>query len=177
MKMKILLFSLSISTLLLTGCQNSNITSENEALRQKVTELEQQITELKEASANNDNRDLPNATVQSSDVNTSVPETNGTTSYTLEELTILVEEFVVKVGSATPDVTNSGNLDQFFSLKTEADQIERVLESHENSLESQYRAGTISKEKYRNLDKELDLLEDHLDSAKDRLEIAFGIDD
>ena len=64
-----------------------------------------------------------------------------------------------------------------FSLKKEADQIEHALENHENSLEKQYRAGTISREEYRKIDKEIEKLEDTLDSASDRLEITFGIDD
>ncbi|MBR3602511.1 MAG: hypothetical protein IKL49_09365 [Lachnospiraceae bacterium] len=102
---------------------------------------------------------------------------NNPDTYTLEELSAMVDDFVVSVGSATPDVNNSGNLDQFFSLKREGDQIDHALENHENSLEDQYRAGTISREEYRTLDKNIELLEDTLDSALDRLEIAFGIDD
>lgn len=102
---------------------------------------------------------------------------NNPDTYTLEELSAMVDDFVVSVGSATPDVNNSGNLDQFFSLKRESDQIDHALENHENSLEDQYRAGTISREEYRTLDKDIELLEDTLDSALDRLEIAFGIDD
>lgn len=98
-------------------------------------------------------------------------------AYTLEELSILTDEFVTNVGSATPDVNNSGNLDQFFSLKREGDRVEHALENYENSLEAQYRAGTITREDYRNLDREIEALEDFVDSACDRLEIAFGIDD
>ena len=95
----------------------------------------------------------------------------------MKELSEMVDEFTVSVGSATPDINNSGNLDQFFSLKREADQIDQALENHENSLEDQYRAGTISREEYRKLDKEIEKMEETLDSAKDRLEITFDIDD
>ena len=66
---------------------------------------------------------------------------------------------------------------QFFSLKRAGNQLEHALENYENSLEDQYRAETISREEYRNLDREIEKLEEYVDSAKDRLEITFGIDD
>ena len=89
----------------------------------------------------------------------------------------IVDEFIVSVGSATPDINNSGNLDQFFSLKRESDQIEHALENFENSLEAQYRTSIISRGEYRELDKKVEELEALLDAAFDRLEISFGIDD
>lgn len=166
MKSRILLFTLTLSTLLLTGCQNNNLAAENEALKQQITKLEQQITELEQ-----------NNNTNASNENNPATETFSPITYTMAELSAMVDEFAASVGSVTPDINNSGNLDQFFSLKREADQIEHALENHENSLEDQYRAGTISREEYRKLDREIELLEDTLDSAKDRLEITFGIDD
>ena len=192
MKSRILLLLLTLSTFLLTGCQNNNLAAENEALKQQITKLEQQITELEQNNTNASNENNPAAeTVSQNNANTqntNSSQTNGntqntgnnsssTTTYTMEELSAMVDEFAASVGSATPDVNNSGNLDQFFSLKREADQIEHALENHENYLEDQYRAGTLSREEYRKLDKEIELLEDTLDTAKDRLEITFGIDD
>lgn len=144
MKSRTLLFTATLSTLIFTGCQNNDLSVENQTLKQQISELEQQIT-------------VPN--------------------YTMEELSAMVDEFIVSVGSATPDINNLGNLDRFFSLKRQADQIEHALENHENSLEDQYRASVISREEYRNLDREIEKLEELLDSAFDRLEITFGIDD
>ena len=194
MKQKTLLIIAAISTLIFTGCQNNNLSAENTALKQQITEmeqqitgLEQQVTELKQQiSENTGNSDIlqnnDDATSSQNNINGQTTHTENTaannpTTYTLDELTAMVDEFVVSVGSATPDINNSGNLDQFFSLKREGDQINHALENHENSLEDQYRAGSISREEYRTLDKEIELLEDSLDSALDRLEIAFGIDD
>lgn len=186
MKSKTILFIATLSTLIFTGCQNNDLSAENQSLKQQITELEQQVTELEQQLSENTGNDTTQNTgdMASSQANASGETTNtgnitvtNTTTYTLEELSAMVDEFVVSVGSATPDVNNSGNLDQFFSLKREADQIEHALENHENSLEDQYRAGTISREEYRVWDKEIELLEDTLDSACDRLEIAFGIDD
>lgn len=194
MKTRTLLFIATISTLIFTGCQNNDLSAENTSLKQQITEMEQQITDLKQQiteleqqiSENTDNNDIsPNTNNTISSQNNANEPTTDTenavystpTAYTLEELSAMVDDFVVSVGSATPDVNNSGNLDQFFSLKREGDQIDHALENHENSLEDQYRAGTISREEYRTLDKDIELLEDTLDSALDRLEIAFGIDD
>ena len=183
MKSKTLLFIATLSTLIFTGCQNNDLSSENQTLKQQVSEMERQITELEQQLAemtqqSNAVQNTDGTTSSQSDNQTQTANTdNLTTAYTLEELSEMVDEFMVSVGSATPDINNSGNLDQFFSLKREADQIEHALENHENALEDQYRAGTISREDYRNLDKKIEELEELLDSAFDRLEIAFGIDD
>ena len=194
MKPRTILLVATLSTLIFTGCQNNDLSAENTSLKQQITEMEQQITRLEQQvteleqqiSENKDNSDiLQNNGNETSLQNNSNGQTTNTgnttvnnpTTYTLEELSAMVDDFVVSVGSATPDVNNSGNLDQFFSLKREGDQIHHALENHENSLENQYRAGTISREEYRALDKDIELLEDTLDSALDRLEIAFGIDD
>ena len=194
MKPRTILLVATLSTLIFTGCQNNDLSAENTSLKQQITEMEQQITELEqqvteleqqisESTANNDitqnNGDGVSSQTNANGQTTNAGNTtvNNPTTYTLEELSAIVDDFVVSVGSATPDVNNSSNLDQFFSLKREGDQIDHALENHENSLENQYRAGTISREEYRALDKDIELLEDTLDSALDRLEIAFGIDD
>lgn len=191
MKQRTLLIIATLSTLIFTGCQNNDLSAENQTLKQQITEMEQQITELEQELAEtkqqmNDTTDVTSntndMTSSQTNANEQTTSTGNTTAnnpptYTLEELSAIVDEFVVSVGSTTPDVNNSGNLDQFFSLKREGDQIDHALENHENSLEDQYRAGTISREEYRALDKDIELLEDTLDSALDRLEIAFGIDD
>lgn len=180
MKTKVLLFFSIISLLTFTGCQSNDLSAQNQALKQQISELEHQLTQLQEANNTNvtptmdenTNTDAvsPNAT------DTSSAETP-VTIYTLQELSAMVDEFVASVGSATPDVNNSSNLDQFFSLKRQGDQIEHALENHENDLEDQYRASTITREDYRKLDREIEKLEELIDSACDRLEIAFGIDD
>ena len=191
MKQRTLLIIATLSTLIFTGCQNNNLSAENQTLKQQITEMEQQITELKQeltetkkqmdetTDVTSNTSDMTSSQTNANEQTTSTGNTtaNNPPTYTLEELSAMVDEFVVSVGSATPDVNNSSNLDQFFSLKREGDQIDHALENHENSLEDQYRADTISREEYRALDKDIELLEDTLDSALDRLEIAFGIDD
>ena len=191
MKQRTLLIIATISTLIFTGCQNNDLSAENQTLKQQITEMEHQITGLEQQISEMEQQmgETTDVTANTNDMTSSQTNANGQTTnignttanvlaaYTLEELSAMVDDFVVSVGSATPDVNNSGNLDQFFSLKREGDQIDHALENHENSLEDQYRADTISREEYRALDKDIELLEDTLDSALDRLEIAFGIDD
>ena len=191
MKPRTILFIAAISTLIFTGCQNNDLSAENQTLKQQITEMEQQITGLEQqiaemeqqmggttdVTSNTNDAASSQTNANGQTISTGNTTTNNPTTYTLKELSAMVDDFVVSVGSATPDVNNSGNLDQFFSLKREGDQIDHALENHENSLEGQYRAGTISREEYRALDKDIELLEDTLDSALDRLEIAFGIDD
>ena len=182
MKSRTLLFIATISTLIFTGCQNNDLSAENQSLKQQISEMEQQIADLEQQVS--DLEEQNNTANLSEENTTSVSNNSSATNmtpdsptYTMEELSEMVDEFTVSVGSATPDINNSGNLDQFFSLKRESDQIDQALENHENSLEDQYRAGTISREEYRKLDKEIEKLEELLDSAKDRLEITFDIDD
>lgn len=183
MKPRTLLLIATISTLIFTGCQNNDLSAENQSLKQQITELQQKITELEQnqttSQSNTNVQTVENTptmeTVSSNTINHSDETT--TSVYTLEELSEMVDEFVVSVGSVTPDINNSGNLDQFFSLKRAGDQLEHALENYENSLEDQYRSKTISREEYRNLDREIEKLEEYVDSAKDRLEITFGIDD
>lgn len=182
MKSKTLVMLAALSALIFTGCQNNDLSAENQALKQQISELEHQLTQLQETNTNtsdvstNDTASTDGNTVsQNNQTNNSTP--NSSTVYTLDELSGMVDEFVASVGSVTPDVNNSSNLDQFFSLKRQGDQIEHALENHENDLEAQYRAGTITRDNYRKLDREIERLEDLIDSACDRLEITFGIDD
>jgi len=182
MKSRTLLFIATISTLIFTGCQNNDLSAENQSLKQQISEMEQQIADLEQQVSdleeqNNTANLFEENTTSVSNNSSATNMTPDSPTYTMEELSEMVDEFTVSVGSATPDINNSGNLDQFFSLKREADQIDQALENHENSLEDQYRAGTISREEYRKLDKEIEKLEELLDSAKDRLEITFDIDD
>ena len=180
MKTKLLLIA-TLSTFILTGCQNSNLSAENQALKQQVTELEYQLTQLQEAN-HNTNASLAsdinvNQNTISENTMTRNSTENSTATYSLDELSAMVDEFVASVGSATPNMNITDNLDQFFSHKKQGDQIEHALENYENFLDSQYRIGNITHDEYRQTEREIDKLEDYVDSACDRLEIAFGIDD
>lgn len=189
MKHKKLLPIIILSLLLLSGCGNNNLTSENETLKQQITEmeshivkLEEKITQLQQDSNVSGVTPLENTLPEQSTATNHSDNQNKNQlpdekTYTMTELSSMVNDYINSVGSATPDINNSGNLEQYFALKKDGEQIEYALESYEDSLENQYRLGTITKDEFRKSDRELEKLEDDLDSALDRLEIAFEIVD
>ncbi len=102
---------------------------------------------------------------------------NLATTYTMEELSAMVDAFAVKSQSATASGTSSENMEQFFVLKQEEKQIDDCLDRHEDELEYLYHNGSLTRDDYKKLERELERLEDKLDDAEDRLEYTFGIDD
>ena len=192
MKKRTLLAAGTLTVLLLTGCSASS-SAETEALKEQVAQLEQQIADLQAANdadsaaaADAQAGDAQAADAQAGDAQTPA-ETQGTqttidpaagagaTTYTLEELTTMVNDYVAKAEAATP--SGSNDIEQFFSLKQEANQVENELERHEDELERQYRDGALTRDEYRANERELDHLDDLLDAAEDQLEYVFGIDD
>ncbi len=194
MKKRTLLAIGAITVLLLTGCQSSSSNAETEALKEQVAQLEQQIADLQTSDSSDDTAAADNtaaADAQAADTSanagtdaaadtgttdTAAADTgSSSTTYTLEELTTMVNDYVAKAEAAAP--SGSNDMEQFFSLKQEANQIDNELEIHENELERQYRDGTLTRDEFRTNERELDHLEDLLDAAEDQLEYVFGIDD
>ena len=101
----------------------------------------------------------------------------GLTTYTMEDLSSMVDAFVQKASAAAPSGTSAQNMEQFLALKQEEKQIDDLLDQHEDELEYLYKAKTLTREAYKQLERELELLEDKLDAAEDQLEYTFGIDD
>lgn len=193
MKKRNLLLIGMISALLLTGCQNNTDNAENEALKQQIVQLEQQVTALEqqtaEDAANENAEEMAAATEETSadasgseaaSDQTSAPDSTASSqaaSYTMEELTSMVAAFEEKAKAAAPTGDSSGDLEEFFSLKQEENQVDDALDRHEDELEAQYRNGTLTRNEYKSLERELEALEDQLDNAEDRLELTFGIND
>lgn len=99
------------------------------------------------------------------------------TTYTMEDLSSMVESFVTKANAAVPSGTMSQDMEQFFAFKQEKKQIDDLLDQHEDELEYLYKKQSLTRDEYKRLERELDRLDDKLDTAKDQLEFAFGIDD
>ena len=194
MKKRTLLAIGAITVLLLTGCQSSSSNAETEALKEQVAQLEQQIADLQTSDSSDDTAAADNtaaADAQAADTSanagtdaaadtgttdTAAADTgSSSTTYTLEELTTMVNDYVAKAEAAAP--SGSNDMEQFFSLKQEANQIDNELEIHENELERQYRDGTLTRDEFRTNERELHHLEDLLDAAEDQLEYVLGIDD
>ena len=102
---------------------------------------------------------------------------DGLTTYTMEELGAMVGAFVAKAGAAAPSGQDAQDMEQFFVLKQEEKQIDDTLDSHEDELEYLYKTGSLTRDDYKKLERELELLENQLDAAEDQLEYVFGIDD
>ena len=155
MKKRTLLAIGAITVLLLTGCQSSSSNAETEALKEQVAQLEQQIADLQTSDSSDDTAAADNtaaADAQAADTSanagtdaaadtgttdTAAADTgSSSTTYTLEELTTMVNDYVAKAEAAAP--SGSNDMEQFFSLKQEANQIDNELEIHENELDIEY---------------------------------------
>ena len=205
MKKKLLAAAGLIGVLVLAGCAGGT-NSETEQLKQQIAQLEQQVTELENSSASDSAADASaddTASAQTDDAastdatadastdaaadaptdtaaDTAADPAAGNTGTaavpTIDELTEEVDAFVKK---ADEEALSSAEktLENYFTLKQEAEEIERDLERHEDDLEFQYRNRSLTPDDYRAKERELDLLEDKLDAAEDTLEYVYGIDD
>lgn len=191
MKKKSLVAVGMITLCLFTGCQSKSESTETEALKEQIAQLEQRVDDLqqeldadassermstmapKEQYAISQNAisaqtDSPTDT-KSVEQNSAVP--------TIEELTALVDAYVEKINALPSNGTDAENMEQFLALKQEEKQIDNQLDLHEDELERLYQSNALTREEYKKQERELEQLEDRLDGAKDQLEFIFGIDD
>ena len=201
MKKRLLVAAGVAGLLVLAGCQSGD-RAETEQLKQQIAQLEQQVTELENSSASDTADDTASAdtaddtanTANTADTSTdaeaadtaagdataasdaSAGNTGTAAVLTIDELTTKVDAFVEK---ADAEAASSAEkvLENYFTLKQEAEEIDRELERYEDDLEYQYRNGSLTRDDYRTKEREADLLEDKLDAAEDTLEYVYGIDD
>lgn len=198
MKKRLLVAAGVAGLLVLAGCQSGD-SAETEQLKQQIAQLEQQVTELENSSASDTADDTASADTADDTANTADTSTDaeaadtaagdataasdasagntGTAAVlTIDELTTKVDAFVEK---ADAEAASSAEkvLENYFTLKQEAEEIDRELERYEDDLEYQYRNGSLTRDDYRAKEREADLLEDKLDAAEDTLEYVYGIDD
>lgn len=187
-KIKSCIVSLSLLFVFtLAGCENANGNREAE-LEEKITQLEQQIATLeaeKTANVSVGVPDVTESTNQSEEVSqtasVSADERENVTKDaspdTIDSLTKEVSKVAKKVDAAQPSKEKEKKQTEFFQLKEELDVVEERLDAYEDSIESQYRQGSISYEEYKSEEKQLDALEDKLEKWEDKLESSFGLDD
>ena len=198
MKKRLLVAAGVAGLLVLAGCQSGD-SAGTEQLKQQIAQLEQQVTELENSSASDTADDTASADTADDTANTADTSTDaeaadtaagdataasdasagntGTAAVlTIDELTTKVDAFVEK---ADAEAASSAEkvLENYFTLKQEAEEIDRELERYEDDLEYQYRNGSLTRDDYRAKEREADLLEDKLDAAEDTLEYVYGIDD
>lgn len=92
-------------------------------------------------------------------------------------LAALIQDLSQRINDAVPTGSDQEQREQFYSLKGEIDLAEKEIDSLEDELEAQRRAGSLNTVSYQTREAELESLEDQLDVCEDQLEYVFGIDD
>lgn len=151
-------------TFTLAGCESN--TEDMDALKKRVDQVEQELSDM----------EINNNLSEASKDKNATNETSAA-SDSIDALTKDTDAVVTKAGEAKPAETEDEKMDQFFSLKKEIKSVDSRLDAYEDYLEYKYRQGKLSSEEYRSQDKALEQLEDKLDTAEDQLEWTFGIDD
>ncbi|MDO4286470.1 MAG: hypothetical protein Q4C40_01945 [Eubacteriales bacterium] len=183
-KYLMMLLSITVLTVLLTGCGNS---SREQELEKQINQLEQQIADMQQTTDDGKNTGSENTTADSSttaddaatnaNTDTSADTSADTQPSDMNTLSSKVTEAVSNADATKPTGTANENQTLFFEQKSALDALDRELDIFEDNLEAQYRQGTLNYTDFRKQDRELEKLEDMLDDAEDRLENRFGMDD
>lgn len=156
----------------LTGCGDDR--DDDDRLEAQIEQLEQQVTDLQKKNTNNTSG---TNTANSTNTEKSTGQNANSTLGDITKIEEAVNAVVTKVDGTTPSGTSAEQMEQFFSLKREIEQLDRELDIYDDALEAQYRQGTLTREDYTAQERNVDGLENRLDNAEDKLEIMFGIDD
>lgn len=131
-------------------------------------------------TSNNTTAQAQQPQAENTDTQPAASQTNNTQSATaqtkLDELTATVDSFTNDVASILASSANK-TIEQFFTYKQTAEQIDNSLDQYEDWLEAQYNQKAMTRDEYKSYERALDKLEDKLDAAEDNLEYGFGIDD
>ncbi len=170
--------TLVLASSALTGCSDDR----EDRLEDKLDKLEQQVTDLenKKSGTGSDSSGADSSTSGAADQGQDTQGQGGLTSAgstDYDSLKSAVEAAADKVNSTTPSGSASEQREQFYTLKNELDDIDHQLDLYDDNLENEYRSGSIDASAYRQQERDIDALEDILDTAEDRLEVLFGIDD
>lgn len=163
LKLTALILVLGLSAALFTGCADRN-DDRTDALEDKIDRLEDEVADLKKEKST----DTANS---STDSNTDSSEE------TLDTLTNAVNDAVAKAEAASATGTDEENKNSYLGLKEELDGVDHRLDAFDDSIEIQYKNGTLTREEYRSQEQGLESLENTLDGAEDKLEWTFGIND
>lgn len=179
-KYLMMLLSITVLTVLLTGCGNS---SREQELEKQINQLEQQIADMQQTTDDGKDTGSENTTADSSTTaddaatNANTDTSADTQPSDMNTLSSKVTEAVSNADATKPTGTANENQTLFFEQKSALDALDRELDIFEDNLEAQYRQGTLNYTDFRKQDRELEKLEDMLDDAEDRLENRFGMDD
>lgn len=95
----------------------------------------------------------------------------------IEELKSKVEAIGSKVNETKATGTIETKKTLYLSIEKEIDQIDHVIDSYEDSIETAFKAEKMNSDQYNTFKSELNTLEDQLDQSEDSLEIKFNMED
>lgn len=158
---------LTLITILAAGCKDDD---REDYLEDRVEQLEQQVTDLEKG-----NTDNSASKSQPDDAGDTGSAASAADSY--ETLQTSVNDISDKINSTTPTGSAAEQRDQYYKLKQLLDETDHRLDLYDDSLEEQYHSGSLEASDYREQERKIDALEDILDTAEDKLENLFGMDD
>ncbi|MEG0710179.1 MAG: hypothetical protein RR481_08085 [Longicatena sp.] len=158
MKIKQLVFVAVL--LLLTGCS-----SKTDDLERDVKTLENKITQLeKEKTTKNNKEDTSTASKTNIESKINEFKTNG-------------DNLIKRINAISYEDDKVKNIKAYTTLDTESDTIELAMETYENTLDRTYKDNKLTFNEVRDYKKQLDKIEDEIDSALDALELRLKLDD
>lgn len=114
--------------------------------------------------------------------NTAVAEENAqwkdSLQNTVQSLTSRVSDTLSRVNAlGTPTGDEEAQRKQYSEFKKDISAVEQEIDHVEDIVESGLRESKLSQDEYQKVDRELESLDELLDSAEDHLEKTFGIHD
>ncbi|MEG2507338.1 MAG: hypothetical protein RSA93_06665, partial [Longicatena sp.] len=156
MKIKQLVFVAVL--LLLTGCS-----SKTDDLERDVKTLENKITQLeKEKTTKNNKEDTSTASKTNIESKINEFKTNG-------------DNLIKRINAISYEDDKVKNIKAYTTLDTESDTIELAMETYENTLDRTYKDNKLTFNEVRDYKKQLDKIEDEIDSALDALELRLKL--
>lgn len=167
-----ILFSFGVA-LLLAGCGNN-------ADEQRIAELEAEVERLQseQGTTDDDGKDQDVAATEEADDQKKAAKSE--TSYddaTIQDFSDRADDLIARVDKADVPNDRDTRIDAFFDLDSEFNALELEMDTYEDQQEGEYRSGSLSWDDYRALELQLEQIEDKLDTAQDKLEARFGVDD
>lgn len=121
-------------------------------------------------------------TTNAADLTNVQPDEIDDLSATLEEavlsLTGDVSDTLSRVDTlGIPNGSVEEQQDMFLDLRSEISDVDRRIDDLDDTVERSYRENHISREEFQKLSRELESLEELMDSAEEKLEFVYGMED
>lgn len=163
---------LSIGVVLfLTGCSNNSD-------EQRIAELEAEVERLQnEQDASDAATDEKAASDESQKQDQATQDKTTYDNATVQEFSDRADDLISRAEAAEVPKDRDARIDGYFEFDSEFNALELEMDTYEDQQESEYRSGSLSWDDYRSLELQLEQIEERLDTAQDKLETRFGVDD